>query len=74
MDWSVFWKSWWQKFLTQLISIKVWVLLAAFIFVALKLITIAAFTTIVSLILGVKGAYYIAGVRRNDSKDIIERT
>ena len=74
MEWSVFWKSWWQKFLTQLISIKVWVLLAAFIFVALKLISIVAFTTVVSLILGVKGAYYIAGVRRNDSKDIIERT
>ena len=73
MNWSEFWKGFLQKILTQLVSIKVWILAASFIFVGLELITVAAFTAIVSLILGIKGAYYIADVVKDKAKDIIER-
>lgn len=73
MNWKLFWNGFLQKLITQLISIKVWVMAALFLFVGFQLITPAIFATVMGTVLGIKGAYAVAGILKNKNEDVIRR-
>jgi len=65
MTWKNYMTYWIRKLLTQLISIKVWLMAAATILVIKNIITPATYTTIVTTVIAIKGAYTVAGVVRD---------
>jgi flagellar biosynthesis component FlhA len=71
---NLFWDLFFQKLFSQLISIKLWILLGAAILLIVGLITGAQLVTIWLATLGVKGAYEIADVFKTakDKKDVVD--
>lgn len=62
MNWKEYWHNWSQKLFTQLISIKVWVIVITTILVITQVIADGVYATIIVCVLGIKGAYTVAGI------------
>ena len=65
MNWKTYWTNWLQKLITQLISVKVWVIMISTILVIAKIITPTIYSTIIITVIGIKGAYTVAGIAKN---------
>lgn len=68
------WDGWWQKLFAQMISIKVWVLVTITILLFIGKIDSGHFTTVLTVVMGLKGAFAVADVwRRNGTKTTMEK-
>lgn len=68
------WDQWFQKLFSQFISVKVWVILISVFLVLNGNITGGEFTTIISIIMGVKGGFAIADVwKKKGTHNILDR-
>lgn len=68
------WDGWWQKLFAQMISIKVWVIVIITTLLITGNIDSGHFATILTVVMGLKGAFAVADVwRRNGTKTTMEK-
>ena len=64
-----FWDSWLQKLLSQMISVKLWIIVLITVLLGIGLITNIQFAAILGIIMGMKGVFSAASVWKNKDTD-----
>jgi len=57
-----FWDKWFQKLFAQIISVKLWIIALIAVLLGVGLITSIQFTSIMGIIMGLKGTFQVAEV------------
>lgn len=68
------WDGWLQKLFAQIISVKIWVIAIITFLLYIGKIDSGHFTTILTVVMGLKGAFAVADVwKRNGTKTTMEK-